>query len=525
MADPATLIAAEQVVSTTLETGAVAAYGLAQKTQPLSATFNSISSPAFLPRSHHTLTIINGKGYIWGGYDSGGGLAGSDMHIVQLPAKSKSKGSVEGAAEYKVVPALGGSITKLADGKEEEGSDGEVPTARAGHTAVGSGQQIYLFGGKGEDGNVIEEKGRLWIFDTETLHWSFIDPASGTPYPVGRFQHGCVSSEHPLPSNSPDTPASTYKESIQNTLAKVPSLLGKSMTPKEPHGTIILCSGLSSSSSNEALKDAWSFNVLTSTWTELPSLPSSITFSSAPSIALTHNRLYTITSSSDVGSEMLYLPLPKTVFYDSKASGAEADPNANLQPMFGGQEKSEAEKKGDWTTLPFPSNPLAPGPRPRKGAGLVPVTTGNGREYLLYFLGERLASSSSPSKETSEGPASEEPLYWSDVWSYQTPAQAATASGIKDATRSSLGIATGEGTWAEVTIVADVEEVVESGQDEAPEKKEAGKMETGQGGGKSHPGPRGWFGAAGIDGNGVVLWGGKNAKGEVEGEGWIVRIK
>ena len=33
MADPATLIAAEQVVSTTLETGAVAAYGISMPTQ------------------------------------------------------------------------------------------------------------------------------------------------------------------------------------------------------------------------------------------------------------------------------------------------------------------------------------------------------------------------------------------------------------------------------------------------------------------------------------------------------------
>ena len=387
------------------------------------------------------------------------------MHIVQLPVKSKAKGIGEGVAEYKVVPALGGNVIESEAGKEFSGDDGEVPAVRVGHTAVGTGQQIYLFGGKGEDDNIIEEKGRVWVFDTETLHWSYLDPAPGTPYPVGRFQHGCVSSEHPLPSNSPDVPASTYKESIQNTLAKVPSLLGKSTTPKDPHGTLILCSGLpSSSSSTEALKDAWSFNIFTRAWTELPSLPSETSLSSAPSIALTHNRLYTITASSNVGSEVLYFPLPKPVFYDTKASGAEADPNANLQPLFGGPEKSEAEKKGEWTVLPFPSNPLAPGPRPRKGAGLIPVTTGNGREYLLFFLGERLASPTSPTKESSDAPSSEEPFYWSDVWSYQTPAQAATASGIKDATRSSLGIATGEDTWAEVTVVADVEEVVESGQ-------------------------------------------------------------
>lgn len=447
------------------------------------------------------------------------------MHIVQLPVKSKAKGIGEGAAEYKVVPALGGKAIESEDGKEFSGDDGEVPAARAGHTAVGAGQQIYLFGGKGENGNVIEEKGRVWVFDTETLHWSSLDPVPATPYPVGRYQHGAVSSEHPLPSSHPDAPASTYKESIQNTLAKVPSLLGKSITPKDPHGTVVICSGLPSSSSTEALKDAWSFNILTHTWTELPSLPSDTILSSAPSIALTHNRLYTITAPSSVGSEMLYLPLPKTIFYDTKASAAVADPNANLQPLFGGPEKSEAEKNGEWTVLPFPSNPLAPGPRPRKGAGLVPVTTGNGREYLLFFLGERFPSPTSSSSSNEEAP----PLYWSDIWSYQTPAQAATASGIKDATRSSLGIATGEGTWAEVLVVADVEEVIESGQGggEGISSKgaEDAKTGTGEGGGKSQPGPRGWFGAAAVEGNGVVLWGGKNAKGEVEGEGWFVRVK
>ena len=62
-----------------------------------------------------------------------------------------------------------------------------------------------------------------------------------------------------------------------------------------------------------------------------------------------------------------------------------------------------------------------------------------------------------------------------------------------------------------------------------------------QGEGKAHPGPRAWMAADTLDGTaswggvgkgevgleqgrGVVVWGGRNARGEVEGDGWVVRI-
>lgn len=495
--------------------------GLAQKTQPLAATFTRLSSPAFLPRSHHTLTIVGGKGYIWGGYDADGNMAGTDMHIVQLPVKSKGKGAGDGEVEYKVVPALGeGQEVEQEDEKLQVQGGGELPAVRADHAAFTIGELIYVFGGTDSEMQVLEEKGRVWVFNTTSLHWSFLDSESGTSYPSARYQHGAAASEHPLPPGNPGSPASTYKESITNTLAKVPSLIGKTTAETKPHGTLIICSGLASLDSTSALTDIWTFDIASRTWTSLPSLPSTADISAPPSVALTHNRLYAIaSSSSNVGSELLYLPLPKSSFYSHTTSAAAADPNssANLQPMFSGAEKPVSEKKGEWTTLPFPTNPLAPGPQPRKGAGLVPITTGNGREYLLYFFGQRLPASSD--NLTSPTPSSppptttvekgDEPLYWSDIWSYQTPAVAATASGIKDATRSSLGIATGEGTWCEVKVVADVEET--HGGEETE--------------GKSHPGPRGWFAGGGVDGSGVVMWGGRNGKGETEGDGWVVRVK
>ena len=82
---------------------------------------------------------------------------------------------------------------------------------------------------------------------------------------------------------------------------------------------------------------------------------------------------------------------------------------------------------------------------------------------------------------------------------------------MKDATRTKLGAATDEGTWAEVTVAAN-EEIGSDGE-----------------GGKAHPGPRGWFASAALEDGGeeigTVIWGGKNARGEVEGDGWVVSVR
>lgn len=505
--DPATvtgLVAAEQVVSTTVEGGAIAAYGLAQSTQPLGARFTRVSSPAFLPRSNHSLTVVAGRAYIFGGEDENGKLAGDEVHIVTLPLKKK--GNNDGEVDYKCVPSLG------------EGEDGKVPGPRAGHAAVAIGERMYLFGGKGADGHAIEEMGRVWVFDINTLGWSYIDPASDTSttsVPPARYHHGAASSEHPLPQTNASRKVS-YSEQITSTIAKLPSLVSKgSSSPQEPHGSLIICSGLSSPSS--PLNDTWIFNIATRTWSPLPSTPS--TSPIPPSMALTYNRLYLITSTSDLGSEIHYLAITKETYSDARGEG----------------EVGLTSPKNEWTTLPFPTNPLTPGPRPRKGAGLVPVTTGNGREYLLYFLGEKASTTTTTNTNTTtttneppqnEPPQNEpptttptaakdqtqernDPTFWSDTFSYQVPAVPITAAGIKDATRQAMGIATGEDTWAEVKVDAGIESGDKEGE------------------GKAHPGPRGWFASCGVQqqgGGAVVLWGGVNGKGETEGDGWLVEV-
>jgi len=479
--DPATitgLVAAEQVVSTTVEAGGIAAIGLAQSTQPLSATLTRVSSEAFLPRFKHSLTVVSGQAYIFGGESEPGNLAGDEVHIACLPLK---KAGNEGKPDYKVVPSLG------------EGEDGKVPGARAGHTACSIGERIYMFGGYRGHNESIQEMGRVWVFDTNTLGWSYIDPASDASTPPARYLHGGAASEHPLPNANALNKAS-YGEQLQSAVSKLPSLIGKGTTPQEPHGTLIVCGGLADG--GESLNDTWIFNIISKNWSRLPSTPSTSPW--PPSLALTHSRLYLISSSSDLGSEIYFLPFSKKTYNDARGEG----------------EIGLTNTQAKWTTLPFPTNPLTPGPRPRKGAGLIPVTTGNGREYLLYFFGEKaspLPSSTGSSDPTSSEEPTEKdkasPVFWSDIYSYQVPAVPVTAAGIKDATRSAMGIATGEDTWAEVKIVTVVE----------------GEQE-----GKSHPGPRGWFGSAPvgreIEGGGVLVWGGVNGKGEVEGDGWIINV-
>jgi hypothetical protein len=154
---------------------------------------------------------------------------------------------------------------------------------------------------------------------------------------------------------------------------------------------------------------------------------------------------------------------------------------------------AEREKPGAlvWESVTFPATPLAPGPTPREGGALVPLTTGHGREYLVYLFG----------CSDDEGGA----RYHSDIWTLQVPSQGRTAAAAKDKIRNKLpGMESGEFRWAEAEIIP-TEQMTEEG--------------------KVHPGPRALFGADKcLDGQGVVLWGGANSKGETEGDGWLLRL-
>lgn len=465
--DPGTFLVAEQVISTTIEGAALASIGIAQKTLPLSATLTRISSPGFLPRSAHTVTVINDHAYIFGGTEGEESRpAGNEVHIIALPLKSKGTGE----PDYKCVPALG-----------VEGGDGSVPDPRSGHSACAIGERIFVFGGKGWGYRALQEKGRVWVFDTTALRWSFLDP-SGDTYPKPRLYHGGVGSERPLPPSS-EGKLQALSSQIQESVNKsIPSLVSKPAPPAELHGTLFISSGFSPEG---LLDDNWVFNIASKTWSELPPVPSKLPTipRTIPSLAIATDHLYLIGGNAEIGSEIHQLSIPKHLLSNT----IEETKNISDPPI-------------SWLTIPFPTNPLTPGPRPRQGAGFLPITTGNGRFYLLYFFGQQRFISDS------EGPRT----YWSDIFSYQPPASSLSPASIKDSTRTTIGIETGEGTWAEVDIIANEER--------------GGKTE---GEGKSHPGPRGWFGSDVIGGAGgdVVFWGGLSGNGETQGDGWIISVK
>jgi hypothetical protein len=103
------------------------------------------------------------------------------------------------------------------------------------------------------------------------------------------------------------------------------------------------------------------------------------------------------------------------------------------------------------------------------------------------------------------GSEGEEQEYYSDIWTLELPAQRHSAAAAKDKVKQKLpGMESGEFQWAEAQLVP-IEQITEEG--------------------KVHPGPRGAFGADGcLDGQGIVLWGGVNGKGETEGDGWLLRL-
>ena len=314
--------------------------------------------------------------------------------------------------DYKCVPAV-----SVQD-------DESVPGARFSHTSVVYETKVLVYGGRNDD-SVLNEHGRVWLFDVTSLKWTCMEPADESAYPAARYDHGAVL-----------------------------------------HNSILLIHG-GTAADKTTLNDTWSFDLATRRWASMSS-PKLSTPMSPPNFNLADGSLYLVDQTSDSSSTIHYLSLK--------------DPEAA------------------WKTLGSPITALAAGSRPGTGAGLVPTSTGMGRQYLLFILGDK--------SDTSLGSVDEEKpeaSSWSGLWSLQLPSVAWSLAGAKDTTREKLGMGSFEASWADVEIKL---------------AEESMAME-----GKSHPGPRSRFASSAMDGKTVVLWGGINAKGDTEGDGWIVKIE
>lgn len=434
-----------------LQGAAALVKGITHPTLPLKANLTRITG-APLPRSHHTVSVVKGRAYIFGGEIAPGKLADNAMHVVILP----SSGVLE--ADYTSYPA------RAANGLDD------VPSARKGHTSTVIGDSIYILGGEGD--SVTNENGRLWVYDTVRNTWTYLDSAPDSLHPRQRSGHSAVSSDLPGPKTV------TYQEKAPQAPAD-PSKVVPEPADSDSWGTLFVVGGRDVAL-GERCKDALAFDVRSRTWTDIPTPPGQPR--DGASMALVGDRLYRFggkgveTSGSSA-----------TMVLDASHVWKHAE--GGTTPLTSGW---------NWEELPHAerANNATATPQARSHAGLVGVTTGQGRRYLLVVGGE---------SENSE--------YLNDIWALQLPPENATAAATKDSIRSSIKRDTHESEFAEV-----VYKYLDARGEE--EKEIPGELQRGLG-------ARGKFAIAKgteVDGATAVVWGGIDANGQTLDDGWLITV-
>ncbi|CAA9966477.1 hypothetical protein CFE70_009995 [Pyrenophora teres f. teres 0-1] len=433
-----------------LEGAAAFVKGITHPTQPIKANLTRISSVP-LPRSHHTIAVVKGRVYIFGGEIEDGKLADNDMHVVILP----SSGVLD--ADYTKYPP------RSANGLDD------VPSSRKGHTATTIDDSIYIFGGEGE--GVTNEKGRVWVYDTVSNTWSFLDPADAV-FPSQRTGHASASSDLPGPKTT------TYVEKAPQAPAD-PAQNVPEPPESNTYGTVFVVGGRDTTS-RELLNDAYAFDVKTRTWKIIPSPPGHPR--EGASSALVGSRLYRFG-----GKGVETFASGAAEFIDASHVWTHAE--RGTTPVNSGwdwEEVKHIERQGTADAAP----------QARSDAGLVGVTTGQGRHYLLAIGGE-----------------TENGGYLDDIWALQLASERSSAAATKDSIRHTMKRDTHESQWAEAIYrYVDTKGEEES---EIPGKPKRGL------------GARGHFGIAKgteVDGATCVVWGGLDADGKTLGDGWMVTV-
>ncbi|KAI9756110.1 MAG: hypothetical protein M4579_003997 [Chaenotheca gracillima] len=381
------------------------AKGLRKPTLPLQGEWTRIPASDYVPRSSHSLSIIKGRAYIFGGEHGTEQLVDNAIHVFTLPSSSVAE------ADHKVILARPAKV------------GGEVPAPRLGHTASVVGDRIYIFGGRGAGDSLLEEDGRVWFFDTLTARWGHLDPLPDTPFPPGRSYHAAAANEHPLPNALNSS--------------------GDGTSPLPPHhGTLLVHAGRPAT--GERLNDLWSFDIPSLTWARLadaPGLPRG-----GPSLVFAQNRLYRFggfDGESEIGGSVDTLDFAVSTFDDQSGTGDMA-----LTPLSDGWESLKPPASSD--------DALVPGPR--SVAAMHALTTGQGRSYLVVYGGERSPSDGN----NADG------QFWNDAWSFQLKPEGMTAASFKDAARMTTGYETGERKWDRVRIGKEIDGIFQEGDTDGP---------------------------------------------------------
>lgn len=428
-------------VEKVIEGATLAVKGIYDPTLPLKATLTPLTS-IDVPLAYHSMSIIKGRAYLFGGKtqskDGGESLSDNSMHVVILPSSGME------STDYKKIEA-----------------SNDAPPKRYAHSAAVIEDRIYIFGGYAENGELMEENGRVWVFDTLSSKWSHHDPPGHSARPDARADCSAVATEHPRPVEK------NPEEGMLPQDPPDPETIMPEIPDAGSYGTFIVQGG--KGKDDKLLNDLWSFDISTKTWTELPSPPPPISFN--PSLALIGSRIY----SFSLG-QTSYLNLTAG-FHDDRGGKGEL----GIAPL------------APWQSIsPASSSPEHPYPGERSGSALIPVTTGQGRNYLILLGGE------------SQGGDVEE-----DIWALQLKPEGMTAASFKDAARMAIKKDTNEQQWSELKYLNADGVMIQEGQ---------------QGRGI---GPRKGMAAAkevDVDGASVVVWGGIRADGKPRGDGLMVSV-
>lgn len=548
----------------------------------MKGTWEKIQIPP-LPRSSHSADIVAGTLYIFGGEVEPRRPVDNDMHAITLPSSgaqadyyaikpkpAKPSAEAEKPAIPTVVereptpevkdadepaspaetpddkhlsevslttpspgPGLGDKGKALAPAPHPELSD--VPPPRIGHATAVIGHRIFLFGGRGgPDMAPLDEAGRVWVFDTRTHLWSFLDPrpaAAGLdiPHPAPRSYHAAVAtpkpdtfSTHPQPHPNPKPHPNNRAEAFRSwALGPAATTLPETGTPQHPivgaiasratdadadgYGSFLIHGGCLAGSPTRA-SDVWSFDVRSRVWQRLPDAPGPSRGGAA--LALSRSRLYRFggfDGEQQQGGQLDWLELGVDRFDDQVTGGG-----------AGGGEEVVLCARGGWKSVLFGKEDVGykevdAAPRPehaglvgeeewpgnRSVAGLEAVTVGGGREYLVLAFGEREASATGH-----EGAG----RFWDDVWAFQVPSQGGSLASVADTAFSVVGRKNGEGSWTRV---------------------EMGPFDDEDDASAEGPGARGWAATATmgeLEENGIVVFGGLSEGNQRLGDGWILRL-
>ncbi len=508
-----------------------------------------------LPRSLHSLDVIAGNAYIFGGEVDARTPIGNDMHVVVLPCsgapadyytiKAKSSPQTSAGEDDAAIPAVTpeededeaepqvkdpltevplGSSTSTPDVESEPESStsnnkgkapetADVPPPRVGHATAVIGSRIFLFGGRAGS-STLDEHGRVWIFETKTHTWTYLDPHHSSPIPPARSHHAAVATEKPREFSIKPMRlqrSSTWKEWAEGDSAAVgipqrpiAGTIAEKATDDEAagagFGTFFIHAGWLADGTRTS--DVWAFDVHARTWKQLPDAPGPGRIGAA--LAIAKSRLYRFggtDGTSALGGQLDVLLLGLDEFDDQNSRGeigvfARGEWESIVAPTSSSPPpESTTSSETARLTSPPAATTTDSWPSPRSAANLSLVQAGGGREYLVLALGESVLST-----DDAAG------TFHADVWAFAVPPLGGTTASLTDAFLHSVGRKTGEGRWTPVAV----------GPFDPDEELDV------QG-----PPPRAWFGAAALgdlEENAIFVAGGLGEGGARLGDGWILRL-